>query len=488
MKRRLLQTLITTVVMSSLVVTPVLATPQDDEKSLEQEKSQAEAQTETPTEADESFEQKKSQAQEQAEAELEALEQKKSQAQAQANSVNNELVELLVDYDALQKDMDTQEKRIGEAENDLKDAEAKEKQQYEDMKLRIKYMYEEGDLGLFSTLIDAESYSDLVSKAEYIQKVHDYDRKMLDKYVETKNQVTELKENLEEGQAEMQALSDEMVVQKENLETTLTQMRSQIENFDSQLEQAKEAAAEELRRIEEEQRAAEAAEEAAREQQAAEAEAAAREAEQQAQDAAQAESSTQQDNQTDPKPSDTSDEKKNDSESRPSESSNSGNDKEDGKEDDKKQSDDKKEDENKKSDADKEDNDDKKDDTAATPSNASLGQQIADMGCNYIGNKYVYGGSSLTNGIDCSGFVQQIHKKFGISTPRTSGAIRRGGKSVSYADRKPGDVICYSGHVAIYIGNNKIVHASNSAPYPKGGIKISSPANYRTVLAVRRYW
>ena len=110
------------------------------------------------------------------------------------------------------------------------------------------------------------------------------------------------------------------------------------------------------------------------------------------------------------------------------------------------------------------------------------------MGCNYIGNKYVYGGTSLTGGIDCSGFVQQIHKKFGISTPRTSGAIRGGGKSVRYADRMPGDVICYSGHVAIYIGNNKIVHASNSAPYPKGGIKITSPANYRTVLAVRRYW
>ena len=167
MKRRFLQTLITTFVMSSLIVTPVLATPQDDVKSLEQ---------------------------------------KKSQAEAQANNVNNELVGLLVDYDALQKDMQTQEKRIDDAEIDLKDAEAKEKQQYEDMKLRIKYMYEEGNAGLLSTLIRAESYADLVSKAEYVQKVHDYDRKMLDKYVETKNEVVELKGNLEEGQAEMQAL------------------------------------------------------------------------------------------------------------------------------------------------------------------------------------------------------------------------------------------------------------------------------------------
>ncbi len=440
MKRRFLQTLITTFVMSSLIVTPVLATPQDDVKSLEQ---------------------------------------KKSQAEAQANNVNNELVGLLVDYDALQKDMQIQEKRIDDAEIDLKDAEAKEKQQYEDMKLRIRYMYEEGNAGLLSTLIRAESYADLVSKAEYVQKVHDYDRKMLDKYVETKNEVVELKGNLEEGQAEMQALSDEMVVQKENLETTLTQMRSQIEDFDSQLVQAKEAAAEELRRIEAEQRAAEEAEAAAREQQEAE-EAAA--AEQQAEDdSQQKEDSETEDNQVNPEPSDTSDDKKDEdkkeeSNPKPSKPSENDKDKEDSKDDAKDEDDDEKQ-------------DDKTDDLpAAKPGNAALGQQIADMGCNYIGNKYVYGGTSLTNGIDCSGFVQQIHKKFGISTPRTSGAIRGGGKSVSYADRMPGDVICYSGHVGIYIGNNKIVHASNSAPYPKGGIKITSPANYRTVLAVRRYW
>ena len=378
--------------------------------------------------------------------------------------MNNELVNLLVEYDALQKDMETQEGRIVEAENDLKDAEAKEKQQYEDMKLRIKYMYEEGDSSFFSTLVDAKSYADLVNKAEYIQKVHDYDRKMLNKYVETKNEVAELKDNLEEGQAEMQALSDEMVVQKGNLETTLTQMKSQIEDFDDQLVQAKEAAAEELRRIEEEQRAAEAAEAAAREQ--AEREQAA--AEQQTPDNEGTEDAGQQDDPGITQPSDTSDDKAEDTQP-------SDDDKEDSKDD--------------SSQDDKQDDDDKQEeDTGTKPGNSSLGQQIADMGCNYIGNKYVYGGNSLTNGIDCSGFVQQIHRKFGISTPRTSGALRSGGKSVSYADRMPGDVICYSGHVAIYIGNNKIVHASNSAPYPKGGIKITSPANYRTVLAVRRYW
>lgn len=439
MKRRLLQAFITSFVVSSLIVTPVLATPQDDIESLEQKKSQAEAE---------------------AEAQINELEQKKNETEEQAKSVNNELVQLLVDYDALQSDMETQEKRIDEAEVDLKEAEANEKKQYEDMKLRIKYMYEEGDSSYISTLFSAESYSDLVNKAEYIKKVHDYDRKMLNKYVETKNEVAELKENLEEGQAEMQALSDEMDVQKENLEVTLTQMRSQIEDFDNQLSEAKEAAAEELRRIQEEQRLAEEAEARARE----EAEAAAR--------VEQAVNEAEGD--------------RDDSQGGQDSSSSSKDDKEDDKKTENGTSESDKSD---KEDSNKKDEDDKKEETpAAKPGNAALGQQIADMGCNYIGNKYVYGGTSLTGGIDCSGFVQQIHKKFGISTPRTSGAIRGGGKSVSYADRMPGDVICYSGHVGIYIGNNKIVHASNSAPYPKGGIKITSPANYRTVLAVRRYW
>ena len=99
----------------------------------------------------------------------------------------------------------------------------------------------------------------------------------------------------------------------------------------------------------------------------------------------------------------------------------------------------------------------------------------------------MYGGNSLTNGIDCSGFVNQIHAKFGISTPRNSESLRYGGKEVAISDMMPGDVVCYSGHVAIYIGNGQIVHASNSQPYPAGGIKTSN-AYYRKILAVRRYW
>lgn len=386
MKKRLVQALITGLVMSSLIITPVMATPTVDKSKLNELKEN-----------------------------VENLEGQKAEMEAEAASVDANLSELLLEFNALELDMKNQEKKIEKAEEDLTAAEEKERQQYEDMKLRIKYMYEQGDASVIETLVQAKDFTDLVNKAEYVQEVHSYDREQLAEYVETKNEVKELKFSLEEGQAEMQFLADEMKVQQANLETTLTQMRSEIENFDTQLEQAKEAAAEELQRIQEE---TERLEREAREQ------------------AAREEAARQEQN-------------KNDS-SKPS------------KEDD--------------------------DEVISMPSDASLGQAIANKGCEYIGNKYVYGGTSLTNGIDCSAFVQAIHAKFGISVPRTSSEQRYGGKPVSYSQMLPGDVICYSGHVAIYIGNNTIVHASNSAPYPRGGIKTSSPANYRTVLAVRRYW
>lgn len=417
MKKRFWRTLITVTVMSSLIVAPVSAAPQD---------------------------------------EVESLEKKKSEAQQQVNSVNEELVSLLVDYDAIQLDIKNQGERIDQAEADLKDAEEKEKQQYEDMKLRIKYMYEEGSMGAFLTLLSAKSFSDFISKAEYIQKVNEYDRTKLDEYVQTKNEVVDLKEGLEEGQAELQSMADEMQIQKKNLESTLTEMKSQVEDFDSQLTQAKAAAAEELARLEAEQQTAD-------EQQAA---------------AAQEDATLQAD-------AAGGNDVSNDRNDAGSSQTTANTDKEEKEEVTSKPSGNSDKEENKK--PEKEEEEDEKEESSSS-SDASLGQQIADMGCKYIGNKYVYGGNSLTNGIDCSGFVQQIHKKFGISTPRTSSALRSGGKSVSYANKLPGDVICYSGHVAIYIGNNQIVHASNSQPYPKGGIKISSPANYRTVLAVRRYW
>lgn len=116
---------------------------------------------------------------------------------------------------------------------------------------------------------------------------------------------------------------------------------------------------------------------------------------------------------------------------------------------------------------------------AATGS--ELGKRIAKYACQFIGNPYVMGGTSLTGGTDCSGFTYRVYQDFGYSIPRTSYQQRSAGTSVSYDSAQPGDLICYDGHVAMYIGNGLIVHASSS----KTGIKVSR-AQYRTILAVRR--
>ena len=120
--------------------------------------------------------------------------------------------------------------------------------------------------------------------------------------------------------------------------------------------------------------------------------------------------------------------------------------------------------------------------TGTSASDAGLGRQIADYGLQFVGNPYVYGGTSLTNGADCSGFVQSVYRNFGINLPRTSGEQGACGSAVaSLAEAQPGDLIWYSGHIGIYIGNGQIVHASSA----KTGIKVSN-AGYRTILSIRR--
>ena len=123
-----------------------------------------------------------------------------------------------------------------------------------------------------------------------------------------------------------------------------------------------------------------------------------------------------------------------------------------------------------------------KDEDDYKPPTGGSGQAVANYAVQFVGNPYVWGGESLTRGADCSGFVKAVYKKFGVSLPHSSSALRRVGRSVSASNVKAGDIICYSGHVAIYIGGGRIVHASNR----RDGIKISNNWRYRTVLAIRR--
>ena len=117
-----------------------------------------------------------------------------------------------------------------------------------------------------------------------------------------------------------------------------------------------------------------------------------------------------------------------------------------------------------------------------TGSTYNKGQTVASFAQRFVGNPYVWGGTNLNTGADCSGFVKSVYKSFGYNLPRSSSSQRSAGRKVSYSNKQPGDLICYSGHIAIYIGNGKIVHASSR----KTGIKISPKANYRKVLSVRR--
>ena len=416
---------------------------------------------------------------------VEALENQKSEVEAQADSINSRLVSLLVSYKALQQDIENQQVRIGEVGQDLAVAQENEQKQYEDMKLRIKYMYENGDASFAEAILTATSYSDLVNKSEYVEKVHGYDRNKLMEYVQTKEEVANLKTELEGEQADMEVMAQEMSSQQANLESTLTQMRAQIADFDSQLASAQAEADAKVARMQEEQQIAQSkSENQTGNVSSANQVGSAANTGTTKPTGGNATSST---GNTTPSTGNTGTTKPSGGNTTPSTGNTTtpstgnvstttpstgntgtatpttGN-------------------------------------TGTTtkpstgspsntskPSNASAGQKIANKGCEYIGNPYVYGGNSLTNGIDCSGFVQQIHAKFGISTPRNSTSLRYGGKAVAVSDMMPGDVVCYEGHVAIYIGGGQIVHASNSKPYPAGGIKTSN-AYYRTIVAVRRYW
>ena len=374
---------------------------------------------------------------------VETLENQKSEVEAQADSINFQLVSLLVSYKALQQDIENQQVRIGEVGQDLAVAQENEQKQYEDMKLRIKYMYENGDASFAEAILTATSYSDLVNKSEYVEKVHGYDRNKLMEYVQTKEEVANLKTELEGEQADMEVMAQEMSSQQANLESTLTQMRAQIADFDSQLASAQAEADAKVARMQEEQQIAQ----SKSENQTGNVSSA-----NQVGSAANTGTTKPSGGNTTPSTGNTGTATPTTGNTGTTTKPSTGN-----------------------------------SSNTSKPDNASAGQKIANKGCEYIGNPYVYGGNSLTNGIDCSGFVQQIHAKFGISTPRNSTSLRYGGKAVAVSDMMPGDVVCYEGHVAIYIGGGQIVHASNSKPYPAGGIKTSN-AYYRTIVAVRRYW
>lgn len=394
----------------------------------------------------------------------------KQQLESEIATLDANLVDVMVSIDVLKNDISNKEVDIVRTKQDLGKAQKARDKQYEAMKKRIQYLYEKGgDDAWFQIMMSADNLADLLTRAEYTQKMYEQDRKSLEKYVNTIEEVKKLQAKYESEQAELEEMKASYEEQSVVLQNEIDARRASSANCDAEIAYAQQQATEYANLIAEQQAEIErleaeriAAEEAAR--RAAEEEAARLAAEQAAQEEAESESEEVQ-----------YDEDGNvieDTESYEEEYT----------EDYEESSDDVEYDEygnvidtdNTVSQEEYESQD--------TPSYSGSGSSVVDYATQFVGNPYVWGGTSLTGGADCSGFTQSVYANFGVSIPRTSYEQQNAGYEVPYSEAQPGDLICYGGHVAIYMGNGQIVHASNS----RDGIKISNDATYRTILSVRR--
>ncbi len=386
-----------------------------------------------------------------------AIQSDQAQAQEQLDQLSDQLVDILTSIDICQDEIAIKEKEIEQAKKDYEDAQKKEDDQYASMKKRIQFMYEQGDSAYMQVLLESQNYADMVNKADYIESLYEYDKQLLSDYVESKNQVAELKGRLEDEEADLEASNYELQQEEAALQTLVDEQKKTVANFDAQLASAKKKAASykqqledqtaQIKKLEEEAAAKKKKEEEARKKQEQE-----RQQQQQANQtpAVDTGNGSQQTPGDDPAQVDTGDDTQttdpgivDTNDSKGTDSMNAG--------------------------------------AGAVTGGSGVGQQAANYACNFVGNPYKFGGTSLTNGTDCSGFTQAVYAHFGISIPRDSYSQRSCGTEVSYANAQPGDIICYAGHVALYLGNGQIVHASTE----RTGITYGY-ATYRTILSVRR--
>ena len=420
----------------------------------------------------------------------------KQQLANEINALDSNLVNVMVSIQTLENDIANKQTSIEKTQDSLKKAQKAKEKQYEAMKKRIQYLYEKGgNAAWFQMMMNAENLTDLLNNAEYTQKMYEYDRSNLEKYANTINQVTKLGERYQQEKADMEGMKQEQQAEQTNLQAAIDSKRASSADCDNEIAYAQQMANEyaaliqeqqaEIEQIVAEKEAAEAAARAEAERLAAEQAA--------AEQAAAEEAAAEQEDDGDDGEYDygyiedeyyESDESGESGES--SESSENSDDEDDGSEEDELSPDsgdesDEYDDEGNRIDS-GDGSDLEEDSNYNGYTSSGSGSSVVDYATQFVGNPYVWGGTSLTNGADCSGFVQSVYNKFGVSLPRTSYEQQNAGREVSYSEAQPGDLICYGGHVAIYMGDGKIVHASNS----RDGIKISDNAAYRTILSVRR--
>lgn len=367
-----------------------------------------------------------------ANAEAEGLADEMDEIQGEMDELEAAITETLLSIDLITEDISQKNNEIDRTTKEYEEAVAVEQQQYNAMKLRVRFMYEKGDYTYMQLLVESKSFSDMMNKAEYIEKLYDYDRKLLLEYQEARDNTLRIKEQLEDeldelessklGLQEEQELLDEQMKEAEekysDYEDLYVKARSQVStlkqkvaNINSTIKKLQNEANEKQKQIDQAKK-----EEEERKKREAEAAAAA--------------SGSSSGKTYTSSGSSTSSAGKNYA---PASSFNSG----------------------------------------------DRGQDIINYALQFVGNRYVYGGTSLTNGCDCSGFIYTIYRDFGYKIPRTG--HRNIGVEVSYENARPGDIICYPGHVALYMGNGQIVHASTA----KTGIKIGN-ATYKSWITIRR--
>ncbi len=363
--------LITAVVTSSMIVTPVLAAPSVDD-----------------------------------------LKKEKAAKQNEVSSLQSQLTTLMGKVNTLESELIQTGEDITKAQSDLVVARKKEKEQYAAMKKRIKYMYEAGNDSAFETLVTSDDFTDLLSKAEYVQNVHSYDRKQLQEYVETKQQISDLKDSLEKDQKELESKQAEYEKQGDNLNNLITSKSSEVANLDSEIQAAAEAAAKEAAERAAKEAAEKAAKEAAKKQQAS---------------AANNSTSSNRNNST--TSNNTTSNKNNTSNttrpSRPSGNNTSSN--------------------------------------TTSGSNAN-GGTIVSRAYSQLGKPYVWGACGPSS-FDCSGFVSYC----------LTGSYTRLGTTLTFmgwtrvSNPQPGDVVTTATHCGIYIGNGQMIHAPHTGDVVKVG-------------------
>ena len=350
----------------------------------------------------------------------------KDQQQTTADDIKNKsakLDEILAAQKKLQTDITNKQAEIEQNQKDLAAAQEKQQEQYDAMKKRIQFMYENSaEDNIWTAIIESNGITDMLNRIEYVSDVYDSDRALMDSYQAAVEQVKEIGTKLDNDMNELTAMQDDYEKQQADVEAAIVALENQKEQYASQIAQAQQQA-------DNYQNIITAQGKIIQEQEAAAAAAAAA--------AARANSSS----------------------SSPSYDGGGAG----------------------------------KGGSIASDyaagggknpgaSTGVSGSSVVSYAMQFVGNPYVWGGNSLTNGVDCSGFVHEVYAHFGISTPRYSQAFKSVGQAVSFDNIQPGDVVVYPGHVAIYAGGGVIVEAQST----KAGITANRSVQCHTILAIRR--